>query len=101
MVKTGIFCFLFIWPSERLGRGDDFQGSDSSFFHENITHLFKIISIEKIQQRIISFLAKNVPKAQLHVCDGNDAKREILFTNSLRIFSKRMRIKRPKGIRGL
>lgn len=49
MVKTGIFCFLFIWPSERLGRGDDFQGSDSSFFHENITHLFKIISIEKIQ----------------------------------------------------
>ena len=47
MVKTGIFCFLFIWPSERLGRGDDFQGSDSYFFHENITHLFKIISIEK------------------------------------------------------
>ena len=49
MVKTGIFCFLFIWPSGRLGRDDDFQGSDSSFFHENITHLFKIISIEKIQ----------------------------------------------------
>ena len=49
MVKTGIFCFLFIWPRERLGRDDDFKGSDSSFFHENITHLFKIISIEKIQ----------------------------------------------------
>ena len=49
MVKTGIFCFLFIWPRERLGRDDDFKGSDSSFFHENITNLFKIISIEKIQ----------------------------------------------------
>ena len=49
MVKTGIFCFFVIWPSGRLGRGDDFQGSDSSFFHENSTHLFKIISIEKIQ----------------------------------------------------
>ena len=36
-------------------------------------------------------------KAQLHVCDGNDAKRETLFTNSLRIFRKRMRIKRPRG----
>lgn len=41
MVKTGIFCFLFIWPSERLGRGDDFQGSDSSFLHENITPFLK------------------------------------------------------------
>ena len=38
-----------------------------------------------------------MPKAQLHVCDGNDDKRETLFANSLRIFRKRMRIKRPRG----
>ena len=65
MVKTGIFCFFVIWPSGRLGRDDDFQGSDSSFFHENITHLFKIISIEKIQQRIISFLAKKCAESTI------------------------------------
>ena len=47
MVKTGIFCFFVIWPSERLGRGDDFQGSDSSFFMRILLTFFKIISIEK------------------------------------------------------
>lgn len=40
---------------------------------------------------------KNVLKAQLNICDGNDAKRETLFTIFLRIFRKRMLIKRPRG----
>lgn len=59
MVKTGIFCFLFIWPSERLGRGDDFQGSDSSFLHENITPFFKKNKHrKKYSKELFHFLAK-------------------------------------------
>lgn len=42
MVKTGIFCFFVIWPSGRLGRDDDFQGSDSSFFFMRILFFLKL-----------------------------------------------------------
>lgn len=77
MVKTGIFCFLFIWPSERLGRDDDFQGSDSSFFfmrilffknykhRKNTVKNYFIFSEKKCRKHNYMFAMEMMPKGRL------------------------------------